>query len=239
MIKFSSKSRRVIIVEDDHDLRESIIKYLKLKGFDVVGVGTALNFYAEVAASAYAVAILDLALPDQDGLVIAKFIRANSRMRILMLTARMTLDDRLAGYESGADIYLVKPVDFRELAASLESLFGRIGEDVHEASVEHACGPERWLLSKERWLLLCPDGNSVKLTAKEYLFLSCLAEFPGLVISRADLLSSLGYPHTESSNRSLESLVYRMRKKVSPTLDTPIKAVSGEGYTFCSPIAFD
>lgn len=233
----SADPRKIIIVEDDEDLRASIIKYLQLKGFDVVGVGRALDFYAEVSATPYSIAILDLALPDQDGLVISKYLRANTSMRIVMLTARTTLEDRLAGYESGADAYLVKPVDFRELAASLVSLFGRLDTD-GAANRESSSRPQLkgWRLQKEDWVLTPPDGQSVKLTSKEFLFLNTLAEHSESIVSREVLLSELGYPVNESSNRSLESLVYRLRKKISTTLDTPIKTASGSGYTFSCDI---
>jgi len=241
MAQLESGSKRIIIVEDDEDLRDSIIKYLQLKGYEVTGVGTALDFYAEVAAGNYAVAILDLALPDQDGLVISQFIRSNSAMRILMLTARTSVEDRLAGYESGADVYLLKPVDFRELAASLENLFSRLDDSqgVGPSPVSRD-EPDKvqWRLSREDWLLLSPQGESVKLTSKEYLFLSALTAEPGGIVSREELLNTLCYTPNESGNRSLESLVYRLRKKISSSLDTPIKTASGSGYTFTCPIVF-
>jgi DNA-binding response OmpR family regulator len=202
----------------------------------VTGVGTALDFYAEVAADNYAVAILDLALPDQDGLVISQYIRSNTGMRILMLTARTSVEDRLAGYESGADVYLLKPVDFRELAASLENLFGRLERDASSSITGNKMEKGYWRLNGEDWALESPEGDVMKMTSKEYQFLYALAEASGQIVSREELLKILGYALNESSNRSLESLVYRLRKKISPTLDTPIRTASGSGYTFTSPL---
>jgi len=236
MSKNATDAKRIIIVEDDSDLRDSIIKYLRLKGYDVTGVGTALDFYAEVAADNYAVAILDLALPDQDGLVISQYIRSNTGMRILMLTARTSVEDRLAGYESGADVYLLKPVDFRELAASLENLFGRLERDASSSITGNKMEKGYWRLNGEDWALESPEGDVMKMTSKEYQFLYALAEASGQIVSREELLKILGYALNESSNRSLESLVYRLRKKISPTLDTPIRTASGSGYTFTSPL---
>jgi len=236
MAQLESGSKRIIIVEDDEDVRDSIIKYLRLKGYDIHGVGTALEFYAEVSTHPYTIAILDLALPDQDGLVIAQYIRANTGMRILMLTARTSVEDRLAGYESGADVYLVKPVDFRELAASLDSLFGRLELDVSSAITINKAVKGHWRLNGEDWTLESPEGDLVKMTSKEYQFLYALAEASGHIVSREELLPILGYAINESSNRSLESLVYRLRKKISNTLETPIKTASGSGYTFSAPI---
>jgi len=234
MTQLQARSRRIIIVEDDEDLRDSIIKYLQLKGYDIHGVGSALDFYAEVSTHPYSIAILDLALPDQDGLVIAKYIRANTDMRILMLTARTTVEDRLSGYESGADVYLVKPVDFRELAASLESLFGRLEADPSPAIKATGADKGHWTLNNEDWTLESPESDSVKLTSKEHQFLLALSDAAGSIVSRKKILTTLDYPMNESSKRSLESLVYRLRKKISPTLQTPIKTASGSGYSFSS-----
>lgn len=222
---------QVIIVEDDDDLRESIIEYLKLSGIAVAGVGTALEFYQAIAIKKYAIAILDLALPDQDGLVLSRYVRANTTMRILMLTARTSVEERLAGYESGADFYLLKPVDFRELAATIKNLLQRIPAMEAEASRDN---PEKWLLVQKEWALVTPDGEALKLTSKEYAFLRCLANNHGHVVSREHLLDTLDYENNESGNRALESLVYRLRKKISPELDAPIKTATGEGYSFSS-----
>lgn len=229
-------SGRLIIVEDDEDLRASIVKYLELKGYDVTGVGTALDFYSAVAVHRYAVAILDLALPDQDGLVISKYIRANTSMRILMLTARTTVEDRLAGYESGADVYLVKPVDFRELTASIINLLNRAEAEGFTATDAPHPADERWTLNTKEWMLITPEAVQVRLTSKEYIFLSVLLASKNNIVSREDLLNSLDYSLNESGNRSLESLVYRLRKKISPRLETPIKTASGSGYTFSSQL---
>jgi len=231
-----SDCSRIIIVEDDQDLRESILQFLTLKGFDVTGVGSAIEFYGEIIKKPYCIAILDLSLPDQDGLVLSGYLRANTGIRILMLTARSSLEERLAGYESGADFYLVKPVDFRELAASLSSMIQRMEAAGEESVHGIGSGTDHWLLVKKEWLLLTPQGDEVKLTAKEYSFLNCLSADPSNIVSREMLLDSLGYQQNLSGHRALESLVYRLRKKISPDLDTPIKTASGSGYTFSSDI---
>jgi len=227
----------VIVVEDDKDLRNSIIKYLQLKGFDVTGVGTALAFYSKVAVKEYHVAILNLTLPDQDGHIIAKYIRANTSMRIIMLTSKAACEDRLVGYESGADVCLVKPADLRVLAASLFNIFNRLGAGPPDGSDKqissNGCS---WLLSREKWTLSDPDGDSKSLTSKEFSFLRLLGEAKGNIVSRDELLAALEYPLTQSAHSALESLVYRLRKKISITQDTPIKTASGFGFSFIATI---
>ena len=226
----------IILVEDDPDLRESIVQYLTLKGHDVCGVGTAIDFYREVGdGSRYVLAILDLALPDQDGLILANYLRSNTQMRIVMLTARTSLEERLAGYDAGADVYMVKPVDFRELAATLTNLLDRIDRECGQFAppLSRAEGP--WRLERTEWELTTPQGRHVKLTAKEYAFLDCLISSDESIVQRERIMQCLGYERSESGNRSLESLVYRLRKKISPELDTPIKTANGSGYSFTAP----
>lgn len=227
---------RVIIVEDDADFRDSIVKYLRNRGLDITGVGSAIEFYREVSAAHYELAILDLALPDQSGIVLSQYLRANTRMRIIILTAKTSLEERIAGYDAGADVYMVKPVDFRELYATASSLLGRM----HEASTA-TITPQppqalEWKLGRSDWSLITPSGGHLKLTSKEYAFLDCLAGDQQAIVPRETLLNALGYESSEYGNRALESLIYRLRKKISPTLDTPIRTASGSGYTFTSPL---
>jgi DNA-binding response OmpR family regulator len=241
---------RVIIVEDDADFRDSIVKYLGNRGLDITGVGSAIEFYREVSSARFELAILDLALPDQSGIVLSQYLRANTRMRIVILTAKTSPDERLAGYEAGADLYMVKPVDFRELYATVASLLGRMHEfpaddtgvlqpqEQPRTQQQHQpeSQEEAWTLARRNWLLMAPSGEQIKLTSKEYLFLGCLAADQSAIVPRETLLKSLGYENSEYGNRALESLIYRLRKKISPTLDTPIKTASGSGYTFTSPL---
>ena len=125
-------STRVIIVEDDQDLRESLVEFLNLAGHDVSGVGSGLEFYQAIAASSFAIAVVDVGLPDQCGYVITEYIRKNPAMGVIMLTARDAIEDRVRGYDAGADLYMVKPVDSRELGAAITSF------KVNEAGLQKA-----------------------------------------------------------------------------------------------------
>ena len=228
---------RVVIVEDSLDLKESIVKYLRNKGIEAVGVGSAMEFYHEVATGRYSLAIVDLALPDQDGIVLSQYLRSNTSMRIIILTSRSSAEDRISGYDAGADIYMVKPVDFRELLASVTNLLCRVDELAQpHGDAESAEANEGWRLDKRNWALVTPDGVRFRLTSKEYLFIECIASEKLSIVQRRTVLTTLGYEHSEYGNRALESLVYRLRKKLSPMLDLPIKTVSGTGYSLTSPL---
>jgi DNA-binding response OmpR family regulator len=215
-----------------------MVEYLLLTGHAVTSVGTALEFYREIALQQYALAILDLSLPDQDGLVLSQYLRNNTDMRIILLTARSTIEDKLIGYNAGADIYLVKPVDFRELSASIDSLLRRLQHE--ELDTQHESIQTTttcWTLICNKWTLQTPQGNSFKLTAKEFDFIQLLVSDNKKVATRLALLKSLGYLNNEFGNRSLESLVNRLRRKLNTTIsDSPIQTSHGVGYCFSADI---
>ena len=236
-------SRRVIVVEDDRDFRESMVEYLVLKGLEVSGVATALEFYQSITLHKYAVAILDIGLPDQNGLVLAEYIRKNTGMRIIILTAQASLESKVNAYQVGADIYLVKPIDFSELSASIYSMLGRLdasqsllpSQQTAEPAPENK--PPQWTLLRSNRTLCLPTGEAIKLTSKEFDLIELLAISSNTVVHRHDLVSSLGYDNNEQGNRSLDALVHRLRlKKDGLDYIIPIKTAHGSGYIFSAPI---
>lgn len=227
---------RVIIVEDDRDLRESIVEYLTLAGLLVTGVGSGLEFYRTLADSSFHISVVDVGLPDQCGYVLAEYIRKNTAMGVIILTARDAVEDRVKGYGVGADLYLVKPVDCRELAAAISSLAER--QRPETPSRPPAALQEAWQLTRKSWQLVTPGGSANSLTSREMQFLELLATTPGRAIRRDALLFALGYRDDEYANRALDSLVRRLRRKIEEgsTLPSPIKTVHAVGYCFSAPI---
>lgn len=224
---------RVILVEDDQDLRESLVEYLNLAGHQVEGVGTGLEFYSNLALHTYDIAVVDLRLPDQDGFVLVEYARKNSDMGLIILTARDTVDDRVSGYGAGADIYLVKPVDGRELAAAIASLAARrLESTAGPASPPLAC----WQLDRGTWTLTAPTGETIALTGKEMQFMAQLAECPGQPVHRENLLLCLYASQDESASRAMEALVRRLRTKIAGAAEsaTPIKTSHAVGYAFAA-----
>ncbi|WP_236848217.1 response regulator transcription factor [Chlorobaculum limnaeum] len=230
--------RSVVIVQDDSDFRDSLGKFLQIKGCDVTALGSAIDFYDTIRKKEYDLAIIDPGLPDQDGFVIAKYLSSNTNTRILMISERSSIEDKLRAYESGAGFYLVKPVDFREIdsaAAALIQSHSSHNKDVLKKPLENNRG--KWILKVDKWALNTPEGDEVSLTAKEFMLLERLAtESSGGIVSREALLLLFGYPKNKHGNHSLESLVYRLRKKISKSQDTPIKTVNGLGYSFIARI---
>ena len=226
---------KVIIVEDDRDLRESLIECLTLSGLVAAGVGSALEFYREIAASAFAIAVVDIGLPDHCGYALAEFVRKNTSMGIIILTARTAVEDRIKGYGAGADLYLVKPVDCRELAAAITNLAER--QRPETPFCPPTASQEGWHLT-ESWQLVSPTGAAVSLTAREMQFVVCLAATPGRPVRRDTLLAVLDYRDDEYGSRAMDSLVRRLRRKIEESLSipSPIKTAHGVGYCFSAPI---
>ena len=233
-------AHRVILVEDDTDLRESLIEGLTLLGTDVTGVGSAMEFYRTLAGQRFDVAVVDLGLPDEDGYEVVAHLRRETRMGVIILTAREALQDRVRGYDSGADLYFVKPVEIRELNAAVTSLVGRLGLGEEQAAASPAeADPNAWSYVAVDWGLTAPTGEAVRLTPKEKDLMELLLDRPGETVSRLDILDRLGYQADISGNRALDALVRRLRNKVRETAhaELPIRTVHAVGYVFTAPVS--
>ena len=115
----------ILLVEDDTDLRESILRYLALAGLQAKGAASAKEFYLRLDQASFDVVILDIGLPDQSGFVLADYLRQNTGSGIIILTAHSAIQEKVQGYEAGADLYLVKPIEMEELSAAIKSMASR------------------------------------------------------------------------------------------------------------------
>lgn len=224
---------KVLIVEDNHDLRESVVEYLVMAGVEAVGVGSAAEFYSAMTAGEWSIVVVDVGLPDQSGYVLVEYIRKNTAMKVIILTARNALDDRVKGYDSGADLYLTKPVDCRELTAAITSLSLRRKNTEQLPTAPLPSPPQdAWSLARSAWGLVSPDGKVIELTGKELKFLELLATTPGVPVPRESLLLKLYNRHDEYTSRSLDSLVRRLRTKIQAATEfpQPIKTHHAVGY---------
>ena len=165
----------VLIVEDEARLRKDLVDFLGLCGFSASGVSTALELRQTLAETRSPdVIVLDVGLPDGNGFELASEIRESHRCDIIMLTALGDSDDRIRGFESGADIYLVKHSTLREIEAAIRSLLRRNG-----SSPGSAGNGDQWVLDGTNWLLTAPNHRSLKLTATEFAFLDALCSRGG------------------------------------------------------------
>lgn len=215
----------IIVVEDNETLRDELVCYLADEGFVVRGVDTGESLNQALQEKAADLLILDLNLPEEDGLSITRRIcRALPGMGIIMLTARVRGADRLEGYACGADVYLTKPTRPEELVAVVRKLFARL---------DARAAPPRWLLDMASLSLDTPQGKRIGLTASEARLLKELA-INGQFLSHEALYLRFGeetQPDKVNKGR-LEVLVSRLRSKLSPHVGegTDIRAVRGQGY---------
>lgn len=221
----------ILIVEDEKRLRKDLVDFLGLCGFAASGVATAHEL-RQVLAEGHSpdVIILDVGLPDGNGFELASQIRETHRCGIIMLTALGDSDDRIRGFESGADIYLVKHSTLREIEAAIRSLLRRNGALL---GAPNGNG-DPWTLDGTNWSLTAPNHRSLKLTATEFAFMSVLCSRGGGTCQREDLMETLARPRSNFGNRHLDAIVSRLRRKIeeSTSLPAPIKVVYGVGYTF-------
>ncbi len=223
---------RIIVIEDNADLREEVLFQLRHAGHQAEGVADATAFDALKGMTDWDIAIIDIGLPGEDGLSIARRIREDSMMGLIMVTARGTLDDRVRGLGDGADAYLVKPVEMRELLAVVSSVERRL------AGAPSAAAAGAWLLDVAHRELRSPDGKAVALTETEFRLMGAMAwAFPE-VATRKALAGALGEEDfLNFDERRLEAAISRLRRKLESEVgESPLRSARGRGYVFAAPV---
>ena len=247
-----SAANRIAVVEDEPDLREVVVDYLRLQGFDARPCPDGQALDAELAAGPLDIVLLDINLPREGGLAIARRLRALPQPPgIIMVTALGEAVDRIVGLEVGADDYIGKPFELRELLARVRSLLrrrasaptpARRGAAGEEAGVARSpAAPRRMLfggftLLGEDRRLLDSSGAEVALTAMEFDLLLLFAVRPGEVLSRQRLLVLAHGKDVDPFDRSIDVRITRLRRKIEADPANPrlIRTVRGQGYVFAS-----
>lgn len=228
----------IAVVEDEAFQREALVEYLGRHGFRVSGAENAAGLRRLLERDPPALVLLDVNLPGgEDGFAIARALRERSgRIGIIMVTAAGDTVDRVVGLETGADDYVAKPFDARELLARVKSVLRRSG-----ATAAANAGPRvrigRAVLDLERRVLVAADGGEDRLTASEYDLLRVFAENPNRPLTRDWLLEATSHREMEAFDRSIDLRVTRIRRKVEhdPAHPDAIRTVRGVGYVFIPP----
>lgn len=222
---------RLAIVEDDEELREKImVPALRAAGFDATGLASALQLYRMWASSPFDLVLLDVGLPDDDGIEIARHLRGLSPLLgIVMYTGHGRTADRVRGLRAGVDAYLVKPADLDEVIETLRNVRERCGN--HDPSRSGSGG---WSLDRQGWSLTAPSGVAVALNQAERQIMKILAATPNEPVSREVLIADLTSDTDGFDPHRLEMLVYRLRRKCLEATGEalPLQAVRGIGYLF-------
>jgi len=228
MLAESTQRLLIYLIEDEADLREELVFSLGAMGFEAQGFGDAAEFYRALVARRCDITVVDVGLPGEDGFSVARHVHSAGGIGVVMLTARRALEDRLQGLQEGADAYLVKPVDVRELAATLRAVARRLGN----AGVAPKPAPG-WQLAEGGWVLRDPERRELSLTTAERAFLNCLFENRGQPVTRDALIVALGGNTFDFDPHRLDSLASRLRRKAQEVgINLPLRSVRNTGYVF-------
>lgn len=226
-----SDSNRIIVIDDEPSVQEVVKAYLERDGYHVLVAGNGADGLALAERTKPALIVLDLMLPDMSGEEICSEIRGRSDVPILMLTAKASEEERVAGLVSGADDYLVKPFSPRELVARVHAVLRRT-HSVESPLVEALSFDGGRLQIDTIQHVVRRDGEPVDLTPNEYKLLIALARYPGRVYSRFELINRVqGYDY-EGYERTIDVHVKNLRKKIEPDTGHPryVQTVTGVGY---------
>ncbi|MFZ2302381.1 MAG: response regulator transcription factor [Gallionella sp.] len=237
---------RIAVVEDDTDLLDTMLEYLRIQGYPAWGASSAEDFYRRFSVDAADVVVLDIGLPGEGGISVARHLRELPNLTVIIVSARDALDDRLAGLKAGADRYLVKPVDLSELLANIEAVGRRVTSPVISPEMKVEIQKEKpvaaaWHLAKHDWRLIGPNGKTLNLTAREFLLLKCLFEANGETVSRRVIADKIIGSRIFNSDERLDVMLARLRKKCMTTLkqSLPVKTVHQVGYAFIAPAVIE
>lgn len=220
----------VYLVDDDGDFREEMVFGLSRLGLDVHGFHSAAALYRAYAARPSDIVILDIGLEGEDGLSVAEHLRTSRSVGIIMATARSSIDDRVKGLETGADAYMVKPVDVRELAATVVAINQRL---TRQRTAEPAPVAAKWTLDEGGWILSDGMGHRLRLTTSEQRFLGRLFSDRGQVVERRAIVEAMGADVYDFNYAHLDTIASRLRRRAEKShMVIPLHAIRGLGFAF-------
>jgi two-component system, OmpR family, response regulator len=240
-----SRAQHIVVVDDEAAARDMIGDYLRMHGFSVSLCDGGKSLRVEIARQAADLIVLDLNMPEEDGLSVIRDLKQKSNVPIIMLTATASPIDRVVGLELGADDYLAKPCELRELLARIRSVLRRAAPAVAvepslPAAPAIAAAPSNLVRFGTKWLdlevqsLRDEEGNEHPLTASEYNLLKAFAANPKRVLTRERLLELANARDAEAFDRAIDIRIMRIRRKIEPDPSHPsvIRTVRGGGYLF-------
>jgi two-component system OmpR family response regulator len=238
----TAPSPHVLVVDDHRDIRETLAKYLSRNGFRVSVADGGGEMRRVMKTAAVDLVVLDIMMPGDDGLTLCRGLREGGNTPVILLTAVAEDTDRIVGLEVGADDYLTKPFNPRELLARIRAVLRRAnaappGErDLAPATRRLAF--DRWIFDTERRELIDAKGVTVPLSTAEYRLLTAFVKRPGIVLTRDQLLDLTSGRAAEVFDRSIDNAVSRLRRKIEADPKSPalIKTVWGGGYTFTATV---
>ena len=236
-----SERGTILVVDDDQDVRETIRDYFEHSGFDVFVAGDGDGMRGVLAVRKVDLVLMDLSLPREDGLALTRELRSKHDLGIIMLTGAGQVVDRIVGLEMGADDYVPKPFEPRELLARVKSVLRRQGRGGPAAGLSAEPRPEvvkmgACTLDLAAHHLYDPNGEEIPLTSMEFDLLYAFATHPDRVLSRTQLLELAHHREADVFDRSIDIRMARIRRKVELDPEKPqvLRTVRGVGYIYVS-----
>ena len=238
-----TNSDHVLVVDDDAEIRTLLREYLQKNGYRVTAVADGKGLWAALDAGRVDIVVLDLMLPGEDGLTLCRNLRARSEVPVIMLTARGEETDRIVGLEMGADDYLAKPFNPRELLARVKSILrrSRALPDNLQPETARTIRFAGWTFELEARNLLSPEGVVVALSGTEYKLLRIFLAHPNRVLNRDQLIDLMLSRDASPFDRSIDVQVSRLRQRLGEGAKEPaiIKTVRGAGYVLAVPVVVE
>lgn len=234
------KAPHILVVDDEDDIREPLAKYLSKNGMRVSSANGGSALRDMLKSTAPDLIVLDVMMPGEDGLSLCRYLRETSSIPVILLTAMAEDTDRIVGLEVGADDYVTKPFNPRELLARIKAVLRRANAMPRVAAPAPSGNLmfANWVLDTQRRELLDTSGISVSLSTAEYRLLSVLLQRPNMVLSRDQLLDLTAGRDAVLFDRSIDNQISRLRKKIEADAKKPkiIQTVWGGGYTLAAEV---
>ncbi|TDJ24698.1 MAG: response regulator [Gammaproteobacteria bacterium] len=234
-----AEQEHILIVEDEPITREQLVSYFEEEGFRVSSTGSGSEVLPMVADNEVILVLLDIKLPGKDGLTLTREIRAQSDIGIILVTSKLEQIDRILGLESGADDYVTKPFDPRELLSRAKNLIRRVHIQQNQRRKNHIHSFDGWQLNLNKRELTSPEGQQTTLSAGEYQLLLAFMEKAGEVMNRDQLMFRIRNREWFPDDRYIDVLVGQLRKKLGERAANAkiIATIHGTGYLFTPEVA--
>lgn len=231
---------KILFVDDDQRLCRLVRRYIEKSGDELICAHNAEDAYIFLKDETISLILLDIMLPDKDGLTLAKEIRSFSDIPIIFLTAKADIDDKVNGLELGADDYITKPFEEKELIARIQTVLRRSQAPGTPQSDKKQANFAGWRLDLLKQTLSSPNGSPVVITSTEYRLLSKLVSRPNNIIKREEILNMLSDREWSPLDRSADMLISKLRKKieVNPKKPEIIKTIRNKGYQLTAEVNF-
>lgn len=233
--------QKILVVDDEKEIRDVLRETLERENYQVAEAENAEEMKRVFDSDSFDLVLLDLMLPDEDGLTLTRYLKERSEVGVIILTGKGESVDLIIGLEMGADDYVAKPYNRRELLARIKSVLRRSGGDKNGKStgdIKNCINFSGWELDLPHHKLAAPDGTDVPLTMAEFQLLRVLLEVPGQPVGRDHLSQKIFNKELKENSRNIDALVRRLRQKLETDENQPqmIKSVRGSGYTILTTL---